>query len=126
MGGAFVVIGAQDHSKVGRKPAQQQHQRPDQRLDTGGAALEAEQRERGRKKEQQRQRMVFEHVQAVEKAHGVARQHAFIVIEEGSAVVVAARGDQNDKTGRSFRIRPASLSIRQADKIHSPADGQCR
>ena len=101
MGGAFVVIGAQDHCKVGRKPAQQQHQRPDQRLDTGGAALEAEQRERGRKKEQQRQRMVFEHVQAVEKAHGVARQHAFIVIEEGSAVVVAARGDQNDKTGRS-------------------------
>ena len=95
VGGTVVIEGTQDHGKVCSQPAQQQDHRPGKRR-TARFLQPQQQIQRG-KRQQQRQGVVPQHIQAVKKPYRVLGQERRSIHKIIGAVVIARRGDQDGK-----------------------------
>ena len=98
VGGAVIVKRAEDHGKIGAKPAQKQNHRPDQR--SPARLLGQQQDIQGGKHQQKRQGIIPQHIQAVEKAHRIFGQERGSVGKIICPVVIAGSQNQDGKTNQ--------------------------
>ena len=103
VGGAGIVVMAADHGKVCPQRPGQQNQRPQQVSFYSILPGKAEQQKQNRKGKQQGQGIVFEHIQAGKKAHGVPGQQTVVIAEAAGTVKVASRGDEQSNPNQRPR-----------------------
>ena len=115
---------AADHGKVCPQRPGQQNQRPQQVSFYSILPGKAEQQKQNRKGKQQGQGIVFEHIQAGKKAHGVPGQQTVVIAEAAGTVKVTARGDEQSKPNQRPRQAGRHPSRQPALPLEHNSAGQ--